>query len=435
MSAKKPTLQIEHYFQNKSFFSSVLETAIDGIIIIDVNGNMLHVNPSAEKLFGYAPGELNNRNVTLLMPEPHKSQHHNYIDNHLRTGIKKIIGIGREVLGQRKDGSYFPLRLAVSQFTIENVNLFTGVIHDLTAQKEAERELWYLNKNLEKLVESRTGQLQESLNQLNEINKNLETEIQHRKSAEQKLKESETELIRSLEKERNLGLLKSRFVSIASHEFRTPLANILSSLSLIDRYEAAENIEQRKKHILKIKNNINYLNGILNEFLGLTRIEEGQVELKYEQFNLNDFLTELIEDFELIKKPGQTLELLSTPEDASFDIVTDKTCIKHVLNNLLSNAIKYSGDHSQIRVMLIEIQDSIQIEVHDNGIGIPKEDQKYIFDLFYRASNVLNIQGTGLGLSIVKKYLETIQGEMEFESSESTGTTIRIKLPKYGTKV
>ncbi len=412
----------------------MLETAIDGIIIIDRNGTMLLVNPSAEKLFGYLPGELDNKNVKLLMPEPHKSQHHNYIDNHLRTGEKKIIGIGREVLGLRKDGTFFPLRLAVSKFTIENDLLFTGVIHDLTAQKEAERELWYLNKNLEKLVESRTGQLQESLNQLNIINKNLESEIQNRKSAEQKLKENEKELIRSLEKERNLGLLKSRFVSIASHEFRTPLANILSSLSLIDRYEAMEHVEQRKKHILKIKNNINYLNGILNEFLGLTRIEEGQVELKIEHFCLYDFLNELVEDFDLIKKPGQTLELFLQPEEGSFYIDSDKTCIKHIFNNLLSNAIKYSGEHSDIRVLLVEYPESYMIEVHDNGIGIPEEDQKFIFDLFYRASNVLNIQGTGLGLSIVKKYLETIHGEMEFESSESAGTSIRIKLPKYGPK-
>jgi two-component system sensor kinase FixL len=418
-------------FQNSSFFRSIFETAIDGIIIIDQSGRIQMINASAEALFGYRDGELIGTNVSGLMPEPHKHQHDGYIRNYLETGVKKIIGIGREVLGLRKDGSLFPIRLAVSNFTLDGQAFFTGVVHDLSAQKEAERNLWYLNKNLEKMVDSRTGQLRESLNQLNAINRNLEFEIQQRAIAEDKLKEREQELVDAVERERSLHLLKSRFISVASHEFRTPLANILSSLSLIDRYYADEHIDKRNKHIQKIKNNIHYLNGILNEFLSLTRIEEGQFTLKVEPFSLREFIRELVEDFNYLKKSGQSLHFEVEDSEGTYLISTDKTCVRHILSNLISNAIKYSGDHADIRVHLSFANERFVIDVVDNGIGIPEEEQKFIFDIFYRASNVLNIQGTGLGLNIVRKYLDVISGTLVFKSRENEGTHLRIKLPVH----
>lgn len=325
----------------------------------------------------------------------------------------------------------FPIRLAVSRFSLDDQIYFTGIIHDLTAQKEAEKNLWHLNKNLEKMVESRTGQLQESLNQLSVINHNLEVEISQRKLAEQKLKENENELVNALENERNLHLLKSRFISVASHEFRTPLANILSSLSLVDRYHSPEHLDQRNKHIQKIKTNIHYLNGILNEFLSLTRMEEGKFVLKIEEFSLREFIQELIEDFNYLKKNDQSLIFSSKVSDNDFLIKTDKTCIRHILNNLLSNAIKYSGDQSEIKVFLSKSANDFIIDVEDNGIGIPEEEQAFIFNIFYRASNVLNIQGTGLGLNIVRKYLDSIGGSMEFSSKENKGTKFKIRLVNH----
>ncbi|MBK9728974.1 MAG: HAMP domain-containing histidine kinase [Saprospiraceae bacterium] len=303
------------------------------------------------------------------------------------------------------------------------------MIHDLSAQKEAENKLWYVNRNLENLVDSRTGQLQESINQLSSSNRFLEHEIDFRITVEQKLKVREQELLDALEKERDLSLLKSRFVSIASHEFRTPLANILSSINLVDRYESAEFVDKRKVHISKIKNNIHYLNGILNEFLTLTRIEEGKFELKIESFEIHGMLHEIIEDFNLIKKTGQTLKLNTNNLEGAL-IETDKTCLKHIMNNLISNAIKYSGEHATIEIELSKLNNFYNILVKDNGIGIPNTEQKFIFDIFYRGSNVLNIQGTGLGLNIVKKYLDTIKGNIRFESMETEGTQITIQLPE-----
>lgn len=389
------------------------------------------INGSASKLFGYESQELIGQNIKVLMPDPHKTQHDQYIRNHLETGSQKIIGIGREVLGLKKDGSMFPIRLAVSRFSLDDQIYFTGIIHDLTAQKEAEKNLWYLNKNLEKMVESRTGQLQESLNQLSVINHNLEVEIAQRKIAEEKLKANEKELVNAIENERNLHLLKSRFISVASHEFRTPLANILSSLSLVDRYHSPDHLEQRNKHIQKIKTNIHYLNGILNEFLSLTRMEEGKFVLKMEEFSLREFVQELIEDFNYLKKNEQSLIFSSKVNNNDFLINTDKTCIRHILNNLLSNAIKFSGDQAEIKVFLSKSGKDYIIEVEDNGIGIPEKEQALIFNVFYRASNVLNIQGTGLGLNIVRKYLDSIGGSMEFSSKENKGTKFKIRLVNH----
>lgn len=417
------------FHKNSNFLSSVFETAIDAIIIINKLGIIQLLNKNAAATFGYEVDELIGQNINIIVPEPDKSKHDQYIKNHLETGINKIIGIGREVTGLKKDGHIFPVRLAVSKFIIEDQIYFTGVIHDLSAQKEAENKLWYVNRNLENLVDSRTGQLQESINQLSSSNRFLEHEIDFRITVEQKLKVREQELLDALEKERDLSLLKSRFVSIASHEFRTPLANILSSINLVDRYESAEFVDKRKVHISKIKNNIHYLNGILNEFLTLTRIEEGKFELKIESFEIHGMLHEIIEDFNLIKKTGQTLKLNTNNLEGAL-IETDKTCLKHIMNNLISNAIKYSGEHAIIEIELSKVNNFYNILVKDNGIGIPNTEQKFIFDIFYRGSNVLNIQGTGLGLNIVKKYLDTIKGNIRFESMETKGTQITIQLPE-----
>lgn len=421
----------QHFYKTGNFLSSVLETAIDAILIINAQGTILLLNESAAKIFGYEKSELLLKNVNVLTPEPHYSQHDQYIKNHIQTGINKIIGIGREVVGVKKNGTQFPVRLAVSKFIVEEEIYFTGVIHDLTAQKEVEQKLIYVNKNLENLVDSRTGQLRESINQLSSNNLALETEINERIEIEKKLKLREKELLNALEKERDLNLLKSRFVSIASHEFRTPLANILSSINLIEHYDSAETRAKKINHLAKIKNNIHYLNGILNEFLTLTRIEEGKFNIKLESIYLIHLVQEITEEFNLLKKPEQTIRMNyeTSPE---YQILTDQNCVRHIINNLIANAVKYSGDSSKIEINIRDTDLHTEISVADDGIGIPESEQKFIFDIFYRGSNVLNIQGTGLGLNIVKKYLDVLQGSISFKSKENEGTQFTIKLPKHG---
>ncbi len=421
-----------HQFQqtdhDKSFFKSILDTAIDGIIIIDTKGLIVLANESACNLFGYDEIDLIHQKINMLMPEHDKSVHDHYLLNHVGPHPKKIMGKGREINGLTKQGMTIPLRIAVSKFIIHEETFFTGVIHDLTEQKQIEEKLQVLNKSLENLVNSRTKQLQDSINQLSNANNILEIEIGQRKIVENKLKENEINLINALEKERDINQLKSRFVSIASHEFRTPLANILSSINLIDKYEDLETLEKRKKHIGKIKNNIHYLNGILNEFLNLTRIEEGRYEIKLEYFSLSELLQDIIDGFEFIKKNNQILNL-NYDKILEFNLNSDKTCIRHILNNLITNAIKYSSEGAIIDININEEKDHYIIDVVDHGIGIPEKEQKFIYDIFYRGSNVLNIQGTGLGLNIVKKYLEAIHGNLSFHSKENLGTSFHVKIP------
>lgn len=421
-----------HQFQktdhDKSFFKSILDTAIDGIIIINTKGLIVLANESACNLFGYDEIDLIHQKINMLMPEHDKSVHDHYLLNHVGPHPKKIMGKGREINGLTKQGLTIPLRIAVSKFIIHEETFFTGVIHDLTEQKQIEEKLQVLNKSLENLVNSRTKQLQDSINQLSNANNILEIEIGQRKIVENKLKENEINLINALEKERDINQLKSRFVSIASHEFRTPLANILSSINLIDKYEDLETLEKRKKHIGKIKNNIHYLNGILNEFLNLTRIEEGRYEIKLEYFSLSELLQDIIDDFDFIKKNNQILNL-NYNKILEFNMNSDKTCIRHILNNLITNAIKYSSEGAIININLNEEKDHYIIDVVDHGIGIPEKEQKFIYDIFYRGSNVLNIQGTGLGLNIVKKYLEAIHGNLSFHSKENIGTSFHVKIP------
>lgn len=409
---------------------SVFESAIDGIIVIDSRGIISRINQSACDLFLYPKEELIGKNVNLLVPQPHHQEHNKYIQNYLNTGVKKIIGIGRDVNASKKTGALFPIRLSISEFKIDGEIYFTGVIHDLTAQKETEIKLQNLARNLESLVQARTGQLQESVDQLSATNKNLEDEIEYRKKVEQKLKLREKELVDSLEKERDLGILKSRFVSIASHEFRTPLANILSSISLIQKYNTSETQDKRNIHIEKIKKNIHYLNGVLNEFLTVTRIEEGKFELKLSEFCLAEFLEELIDDSNPIKKTGQTIHI-SYNQDLDFQIISDQSCLRYIMNNIISNAIKYSPENSKIEIGIQETDIHFIISVSDEGIGIAEEELKFIFDIFFRGTNVLNIPGTGLGLNIVQKYLSAIQGNIRFDRREPKGTKVTINLPKY----
>ena len=248
---------------------AVIDTAIDGILTIDEKGIVESINPAAAKLFGFEENEVVGNNISMLMPAPYKQEHDGYLSRYLKTNKPHIIGIGREVEGRKKDGSVFPLRLAVSEVFLDKKRIFTGIIHDLSKVKKAEAKILKLNTELEQKVHERTDKLANVINQLLATNKQLEKEIKERKEIEEALLKSEAELKELLEKEKELSELKSRFVSMASHEFRTPLSTILSSIELVEAYKKAEQQPKRAKHIARIKNTVNHLTSILNDFLSL----------------------------------------------------------------------------------------------------------------------------------------------------------------------
>jgi signal transduction histidine kinase len=241
------------------------------------------------------------------------------------------------------------------------------------------------------------------------------------------LKQRELELEQSLAKEKELGELKSRFVSMASHEFRTPLSTILSSVSLIGRYTETAQQENRDKHIHKIKSSVTHLTGILNDFLSMNKLEEGKTKPIFEDFDICELIKEITEELKTIVKKGQTLQTICAFEQKM--VRSDIKIVKNIMINLISNAIKYSPEDAEILCHLNRNDQEISFSVTDKGIGIPEDEQKHLFDRFFRASNVTNIEGTGLGLNIVKGYVEILGGNISFESTRYVGSKFTITIP------
>ena len=391
---------------------AIIETAIDGIIIINSNGLIEQVNSAACQLFDYQKNELMGQNVRMLMPQNIAKEHDGYLSKYIKTREAHIIGIGREVKGRKKDGTYFPFRLAVSEVILNDRIIFTGIVHDLTEVRRTQAELKATNAILEEKVEQRTKKLEELVNRLLDANKALA--------------DKEKALQKALEREKELNALKSRFVSMASHEFRTPLSTVSSSASLIKRYADAAGQEKREKHINRIKSAVANLTGILNDFLSLNKLETGGVEAVTQEMDLETLTRNIAGDLQTILKKDQSIKL---SYDAPKQIYSDPKIIKNILFNLMSNAIKYSPPGKVIQLSMLTKSDTIEIRVKDEGIGIPLHDQEHLFERFFRATNVENIQGTGLGLNIVKQYLDLLNGSITFISEENKGTTFIAHIP------
>jgi two-component system, LuxR family, sensor kinase FixL len=385
---------------------AIIQNAIDGIIIINQYGIIEDVNPAVIKMFKFTESEMIGKNISMLMPPPHRTYHDQYIDNYKKTGKANIIGIGREVMGQKKDGSIFPFKLGVSEIEYGERRIFVGLLHDLSKEKEAEEKLKNYASELEKLVAERTQSLADTVNEL--------------KNAKEELKDS-------LDKEKELNQMKTRFVSIASHEFRTPLSAISLSASLINKYTETKDCDSIQKHVVKIKSGVNHLTDILNDFLSLDKMEEGKIYNTPSEFDLIKFAETIIEEMQAMAKPGQNIVYQHTGKESMVTI--DPGLLKHSIYNLISNALKYSGENTLIEFNSETRADGFTITIKDNGIGIPEADQKHLFEPFFRAHNTVNIQGTGLGLNIVKKYINLMGGKIKFNSAENQGATFILEFP------
>ncbi len=394
-------------FESTKLLEAMIETAIDGIITIDSRGIIESMNPAALVLFEYDLDEVIGRNISMLMPEPDSSRHDGYISNYKETGHKKIIGVGREVRGLKKNGETFPFRLAVSEVFYKNKSVFTGFIHDLTKQKLAEDKLVNHTLELEEIVRKRTKDLIQLVSEL---------------------EKAKAEVSNSLEKERELNQLKSRFVSMASHEFRTPLSSVQLSASLINKYLEKPDMDSVVKHTGRIKSAVQLLNGILNDFLSLEKLEAGIVVVNKQLINIVHLGEEISEEMQMICKKNQHIVYQHTGVEAEFEF--DPHLLKSSIINLVSNAIKYSGEDTFIEFNTEINKDECIICVKDNGIGIPKEDQKNLFEPFFRAHNTGNIPGTGLGLNIVKRYIALMGGTMGCQSAMNEGTIFKMTFKK-----
>ena len=394
--------------KNQALLNAIIENAIDGIITINEKGIVESINPSACRLFLYTPEEVIGKNISLLMPSPDREKHDTYIQNYKSSGIPHIIGHDRDVLGRKKDGNIFPFRLGVSEVKFEGERIFAGFIHDMSHQKEAENRLMQYTQHLEELVKDRTQTLNETI---------------------EALTLTKEEVSNTLEKEKELNKIKSRLLSMASHEFRTPLSTIQLSTSLIQRYIEDLNNPKIETHIHKIKSAIANLTAILNDFLLLEKAESNKITLEISTFNLHDFIKEIIGELKLLTKKKQ--KIISIPNTEITLVKLDKNLVKNCIINLVSNAIKYSGEETEIELWTSITDKTITLNVKDNGIGIPEEEQKHLFEAFFRAHNTGTIPGTGLGLHIVSRYVSLMNGTISFKSAIDKGTLFTIELPRY----
>jgi PAS domain S-box-containing protein len=389
--------------QSKEGIEALFLYATEGILVVNERGEIIRINPSAEKLFGYDTGELLGKPIEILVPKSVSGRHHDHRDKYNGNPHARSMGAGIELFGLRKDGKEFPVEISLSPYHNEEGNYVIAFIVDITFRKEAETRLKNYSADLEKQVRNRTMILNEAVEELEKTKKNLHD---------------------ALEKERELNELKSRFVSMASHEFRTPLATILSSVSLVAKYGELNEKEKQNKHIGRIKSSIGDLTDILNDFLSLSKLEEGKVECVIEKFNIQQFITEIITEMQSLAKENQKINYRHTGNEV---ISLDKRLLKNILFNLISNAIKFSPEEKPVDVRTEHSDKHLKIMVKDHGMGIPIEDQKHLFERFFRGHNATHIQGTGLGLNIVAKYVELMNGSITFESRENKGTTFTVK--------
>ncbi len=368
-------------------WAKIFDESLNEIYIFDAKTlGFVKVNRGALANIGYTEEELQKLTPIDIKPEYNKKKFEELLEP-LKNKTQEKLDF--ETIHLRKDGSTYPVEVHIQLSDLGGDEVFVAIILDITDRKN------YTDR-LEKTVAERTEELQ-----------------------------------KALEKEKELNELKTRFLSLVSHEFKTPLSSILTSSTLLSKYTQAEQQQKRDKHIETIRNKVKYLDNILNDFLSVERLETGKVNYKFTSFALSKLVNEVVYDANMLLKSGQSIHYPSDIDD--LVVTSDEKILELILSNLLHNAIKYSPEHTLIDIEIKEDNDWLKIKVIDQGMGIPEEDQKFIFNRYFRAKNALLNQGTGIGLNIVKQHLENLGGVISFESIENKGTTFTLELPLKNT--
>jgi len=374
-------VELKHRYQelehNQALTDAILQTAPDGIITINSDGVIEKLNSSAERLFGYGPGELNGMNVTVFMPEPHRSRHHEYIRDYLSTGIKHIIGIGREVEALKKDGTRIPLYLSVGEVHGRDTVRFTGILHDISDQKAAEEELHEARKTAEKASQA-----------------------------------------------------KSEFLANMSHEIRTPMNSIMGFTQILLDEELSAG---QRDAVETVKGSADRLLNLMNEILDLSKVEAETIVLEEIPFSLETLVFEAIELVrpQAEKKP---VEIRYDLQDGLPLVIGDPLRVRQVLLNLLTNAIKFT-EQGEILTAVKTVEEtedrvSVEVAVSDTGLGIPEDKLESIFEVFTQAdgSTTRRYGGTGLGLTISRRLVKKMGGEIKVDSRVGKGSTFYFNL-------
>lgn len=393
---------------------ALFKHATEGIVVVNKTGEIVMLNPKARELFGYSDLELVGKKIETLIPHRFNKNHVSNRNEYLKAPHARGMGRMMDLFARRHDGSEFPVEVSLSPFKTSDGEFVVSFVIDITERKKQENRIMEANLEIQKL----NAELEERVNQ----------RTKELAKAVKKIEQSQEEVIRALTKERELNNMKSQFVTIASHEFRTPLATILSSASLIGRYAKSEDEEKRQKHVLRIKSAVTNLTEILNDFLSIGKLEEGRIQSVPVRMELEEFSKGLIEEIKGLCKEKQQIIFKYT---GIQEVWLDKQLLRNVMFNLISNAIKYSEAGKKIFVTIQAKIEKISLSIEDQGIGIPETDQTHVFERFFRAHNAGNAQGTGLGLNIVQNYIDLMGGQVSFKSVVGEGTTFFIELPNH----
>ena len=398
-------------------YEAVFSYATIGIVVCDRQGRITSANHLANELFGYQTGELIGRTIEQLVPTDVSHYHETLRQRFNNQPQVREMGHNRDLHARRKDGSVFPIEISLSYFQLDDEQYTVAYIIDTSVKKTAERQLLAqrddiqrLNADLEQKVADRTNALMITLGQL---------------------EQAKDELTKALAAEQQLGELKSRFVSMASHEFRTPLTVLQTSATLIEKYLALSQPDNCQPYLDHIRASTRQLNDILNEFLSVGQIEAGKVEAHPEWVDVAQLIGETIADMHGMLKPGQRIETeFSGRATLGSEIAwIDSSLLRKIMINLLTNAVKYSALGSVVAIRAMVAEGQLTVAVQDQGVGIPLDEQVHLFERFFRARNVTNIAGTGLGLHIVGRYVALMDGMVSLKSTLNQGTTVTLTLP------
>tara|TARA_R110002051_G_scaffold48308_2_gene95289 strand:- start:36707 stop:37858 length:1152 start_codon:yes stop_codon:yes gene_type:complete len=372
--------------KNSNIFNLLSEGISEGIIVVNTKQEIVATNSSAEEMFGYGKDELIGKQLDCIIPNRYHHKHDDHFSSFMEKSEKRKMGHGRDLSGLRKNGEELPVEAGLNPFNLYGNRYVMALVTDITDRKN-------YTQNLEQTVQERTKQLTDAL-----------------------------------EKEKELNELKTRFLSLVSHEFKTPLSSILTSVTLLSKYKETEQQEKREKHVDTIKSKVRQLDSILNDFLSVERLELGKVNYVIEEFPLSRVINEVVYDANMLLKTGQKIQYPDNVDE--FQITFDEKTLALALSNLLQNAIKYSPEDTTIKILFTIEEEFLALQIIDQGIGIPADQQKHIFDRYFRAENALLNQGTGIGLNISKQHLANLNTTLTFESEENVGSTFTIRIPK-----
>ena len=366
------------YQETSDRLQAIVDSAVDAIVTIDRAGHIQSFNKAAEKMFGYEESAVVGRNVKLLMPDEYANHHDQYLDNFHTTNISQIIGVGRDLVAIKNDGTVFPIHLAISKIELNKGVLYNGIIRDISAQKAAEKSL-----------------------------------IEGKEAAE------------------NAARYKSEFLASMSHEIRTPMNGVLGMLGLLMRSD----LSKEQYHFAELaRSSADSLLTIINDILDFSKVEAGRLELEILDFNLNSQLGEFAESVSpKAQEKGLEIILDVTAVDRSM-VKGDPGRIRQILSNLVGNSIKFTESGEVVISAAVAPCENgklkLSCSVTDTGIGIPEDKIGALFESFTQvdASTTRKYGGTGLGLSIVKQLCELMNGRVWITSEENRGSCFSFEI-------